>query len=349
MLYKKDEKGLFRQVDSNTRLYYDAGKFNTDIDNNCYGTYINDPSAKCDIVKTCILNNTPENLARHLSSLKIESLFDVAKSDIKNINPEIMKNIVNTFGFIVRKERDGMYRPMQFNEWVNSSRMNQDVKKVIIDNQKLSMYLREILNILRQNPILFNENKPLANPSHPNIGLQVFNNPMNMERPKRNIDLSSMIMRTNGEQKLEMPFFLNLQNVGFQQGGGLLNANNSDKIKQMFNQLFMQLENNGKELKTEDRERINKVIETAVKLETQLNQMYDEIQLYSQLQGMLKDSNTVDKVDLTEVHDITTNKVRLDETMQKIKDKVAKNLAVQQQVFQTLYLIREPIVRLIGF
>jgi hypothetical protein len=35
--------------------------------------------------------------------------------------------------------------------------------------------------------------------------------------------------------------------------------------------------------------------------------------------------------------------------MQKIKDKVAKNLATQQQVFQTLYLIREPIVRLIGF
>ncbi len=348
ILYKKDNNGLFRQVDETTKMYYDSSKFNTDIDNNCYGTYINDPSTDCGIAKV-LLNNAPENLVRYLSTFKNETLFDVAKTDIQNINPEIMKNIVNTFGFVIRKESDGVYRPMGFNEWINSSRVSADIKQVVANNKKLSIYLSEILNILRKNPVLFNENVPLANPSHPNIGLSLFNTPLNMERPKRNIDLSSMILRTNGEQKVEMPFFLNLQNVGFQTGGGIMNENNSDKIKQMFNQLFMQLEHNGKELKKEDKERINKVVETASKLEAQLNQMYEEIQLYSNLQEMLKDTNTVDSVGLTEIHDVTTNKSRLEETMQKIREKIQKNLVTQQKVFQTLYLIHDPLLRLIRF
>ena len=347
VLYKKDEKGLFRQVDAATRMYYDSSKFNTDIENNCYGTYVNDPSIDCNSGRI-LLNNTPDNLVRHLSTLKNEALFEVAKQDIQNINPEIMKNIVNTFGFIIRKE-GGIYRPMAFNEWIKSSRVSDDIKQVVINNKKLSIYLSEILNILRNNPVLFNENIPLANPSHSNIGLNVFNAPLNMERPRRNLDLSKIMMRTNGEQKLELPIFLNLQNVGFQSGGGIMNENNSDKIKQMFNQLFMQLEHNGKELKKEDKERIDKVIETATKLESQLNHMYEEVQLYSNLQEMLKDTNTVDSVDLTEIHDITTNKTRLEETMQKIKDKIQKNLITQQKVFQTLYLIHDPLIRLVGF
>jgi hypothetical protein len=348
ILYKKDEKGLFRQVDETTKMYYDSSKFNSDIDNNCYGTYLYDPSTNCNTGKI-LLNNTPENLVRDLATLKNESLFDVAKSDIRNINPEIMKNIVNTFGFIIRKEGDGIYRPMAFNEWIKSSRVNRDIKEVVAKNNKLSLYLFEILNILRNNPILFNENKPLSNPSHPNIGLNVFNVPVIMQRPKRNLDLSSIMMKTNSEQKVDLPFFLNLQNVGFQSGGGIMNQNNSDKIKQMFNQLFVQLEHSGKELKKEDKERIEKVIETSTKLEMQLNQMYEEIQLYSQLQEMLKDTNTVDSVGLTEIHDITTNKTRLEETLQKIREKIQKNVVTQQKVFQTLYLIHDPLIRLIGF
>jgi hypothetical protein len=348
ILYKKDDKGIFRQVDSATRMYYDSSKFNSDIENNCYGTYLNDPSADCKTARV-LLNSTPENLVRNLALLKHETLFEVAKSDIQNINPEIMKNIINTFGFIVRKEKDGLYRPAAFNDWIKSSKVNADVKNVVVNNKKLSIYLSEILNILRKNPVLFNQNNPLANPSHPNNGLSVFNIPLHMERPKRNLDLSSLILRTNGEQRIEMPLFLNLQNVGFQTGGNIMNENNSDKIKQMFNQLFMQLEHNGKELKKEDKERIDKVIETATKLETQLNRMYEEIQLYSNLQGMLKDSNVVEGVELSEIHDITSNKTRLEETMQKIREKIQKNLVTQQKVFQTLYLIHDPLIRLITF
>ena len=348
ILYKKDEKGIFRQVDSATKMYYDSSKFNTDIVSNCYGTYINDPSLNCDTGKV-LLNNTPENLLRDLARLKHESLFEVAKSDIQKINPEIMKNIVNTFGFIVRKEGDGVYRPSTFNDWIKSSRVNVDIKKIVVNNKKLSIYLSEILNILRKNPVLFNENVPLANPSQPNNGLSIFNVPIIMERPKRNFDLSAMILGTTGERKFEMPLFLNLQNVGFQSGGGVMNENSSDKIKQMFSQLFMQLEHNGKELKKEDKERIDKVIETATKLEGQLNRMYEEIQLYSNLQEMLKDSNTIDGVELSEIHDITSNKTRLEETMQKIRDKIQKNLVTQQKVFQTLYLIQDPLLRLVRF
>ena len=346
IVYNKDVNGIFRQVDANTKIYYDMAKLSLDADSNCYGTHINDPSADCNVANI-LLNNTPENLERNLAVISNESLFDVAKSDIQNMNPDIMKNIVNTFGFIIRKESDGVYRPMAFNEWIKSSRVSENIKKVITNNNKLKIYLSEILNILRNNPVLFNKNNPLPNPSHSNIGLNLFHSPVNMERPKRNLNLG--ILMKNNIQNVELPLFLNLQNVGFQTGGGIINENNSDKIKKMFNQLFMQLEHNGKELKKEDKERIDKVIENAVKLENQLNQMYEQIQLYSNLQEMLKDSNVIDPVDLSEIHDITTNKTRLEETMQKIRERIQKNLVTQQKVFQTLYLIHDPIIRLISF
>jgi hypothetical protein len=48
---------------------------------------------------------------------------------------------------------------------------------------------------------------------------------------------------------------------------------------------------------------------------------------------MLKDTNTVDTVGLTDIHDVTTNKVRLEETMQKIRDKIQKKLPKQKKVY----------------
>ena len=52
-------------------------------------------------------------------SLIQDNAVNSFKKILKYLNPyekQIMKNIVNTFGFIVRKESDGVYRPAAFND-----------------------------------------------------------------------------------------------------------------------------------------------------------------------------------------------------------------------------------------
>jgi hypothetical protein len=59
---------------------------------------------------------------------------------------------------------------------------------------------------------------------------------------------------------------------------------------------------------------------------------------------MLKDTNAVDSVDLSEIHDITTNKQKLDETLVKIKEKINKNLVTQQTLLHTLVVAQRPLM-----
>ena len=59
---------------------------------------------------------------------------------------------------------------------------------------------------------------------------------------------------------------------------------------------------------------------------------------------MLKDTNAIDAVDLSEIHEITTNKEKLDETLVKIKEKINKNLVAQQTLFQTLVVAQRPLM-----
>jgi hypothetical protein len=342
-IFSKDETGLYTLVNNN-KVYYDDAKLVTDLNNNCHGTFIKDGTNNCSIVMKCILNNTPQKLIRCLDSIRDEALFDVAKSDIQNINPTIMKNIIKSFGFVIRKETDGVYRPMSYNEWVKSSQINDELKELLKTNKKLNIYLREILNIIRSSPLILNENLVEKQKDYSRINMSVFHNPRNENLPRDNAyDL--LLMRQGAEQSIEMPFFVNLQT-----GGGAIGCvNNSETLKKIFTHLFAQLVDAGKELKDEDKQRILDAIDQVVKLESRLNSLVQEIELYTKLSKMIKESNEVSNIDLSEIHEITTNRQKLDETLARIREKINKNLSTQQSLFQTLIVAQRPLMRfLIG-
>jgi hypothetical protein len=352
IVFGKDKDGLYQMID-NKKVHYTDDKLKEDLNSNCYGTYINDNNDKCSLVFKCILNNNPTNLLRCLEPLREETLFDIAKSDISKINPKIMRNIIKTFGFKIRRETDGVFRPPTFDNWMNSSTIPKEVKQLVLSNKKLKIYLSEILNIIRKNPSMLDENIEEIKRDYSNIGIKQFINPFNLERPKLNENIyRDLLMKTNMPQQLDIPFFVNLDNIRLQHGGShleLMNQQvekNSQKIKRLFENLFSELVSSGKELKDEDKERIMGAIDKYSKLEIQLNTLYEEIQMYANVNKLLVDSNGVEETDIAEIHDFNQNKERINEAYKKIQNKINKNLATQNNILNALYLAQMPIIRL---
>lgn len=246
LVFNKDTTGLY-QIVNGKKLYYDDARLQTELTSNCYGTYLRDET-DCPIVFKCILNNNPQNLVRCLDSLREETLFDVARSDINNINPKIMRNIIKTFGFSVRRETDGIYRPQSFNQWMNSTTIPSSIKNLVQTNKKLRIYLGEILNIIRKNPIILDENVAEQQKDYSKMDLNVFYQPQILKRPTLSENVyRDLLTRTNIPNKLEMPFFVNLGNVGFQTGGSPDSITKeqsqriADRLKRLFNSLFQEL------------------------------------------------------------------------------------------------------------
>ena len=244
IIYNKDQNGLY-QIVNGQKLYYDVNKLELDLTNNCYGTYINDNENSCAVVATCILNNTPQNLVRCLDSLREETLFDVAKTDINNINPNIMRRIIKTFGFDIRKETDGMYRPCSMEEWMICPKIPSEVKSLVKTNKKLRIYISEIINIIRKNPIMLDENVAQNRKEYSKMNMKYFVQPIELQRPVHNDNIyRDMLLKTNMPQNFEIPFFANLNNVGIQNGGvndtitKEIGDKTSEKIKRLFDNIF---------------------------------------------------------------------------------------------------------------
>jgi hypothetical protein len=354
IVYNKDETGLYQMINGN-KVYYDVDRLQNDLQSNCYGTYINDENS-CSVVQTCILNNNPQNLVRCLDYIRSEDLFNVAKSDIKSINPEIMRNIIKTFGFDIRKETDGVYRPRSMQEWMNSNSIPSEIKELIQNNKKLRIYIGEILNIIRSNPIVLKENSGEERREYSKMGLNYFVQPVQLERPIHNENIyRNMLLKTNMPTSFDLPFFANLNNVGIQSGGVSdvvtkeMGDRTSEKLKRLFDSMFKELVNSGKELKDEDKLRIYNIIEQVGKFEAQLNTLYEEIQMYANINKMMQDTNTVEKTELSEIHDFTNNKQKIEEAYDNIRKKYQKTMQNQFQLVNALYMAQIPLVRMIGF
>ena len=359
IVYNKDDKGLLYQVVNGNKVYYDATKLESDLKSNCYGTYIKDDDNDCAIVSTCILNNSPQNLVRCLDSLRQETLFDIAKSDINSINPEIMRRIVKTFGFEIRLETDGLYRPSSMEDWMRSPKIPSEVKSLVQSNRKLKIYIGEIINIIRKNPIMLQENVAQQRKEYSKMNMSYFVQPLQLERPIHNENIyRDMLMKTNMPQNFEIPFFTSLSNVnntGVQYGGVSdaitkeIGDKTSEKLKKLFDNIFRELVDSGKELKDEDKLRIYNAIEKVGKLEAQLNTFYEEIQMFANMSKMMKDTNVIEPTDLSEIHDFTNNKDMIEEAHNKIRNKIQKTISSQYTILDALYMAQLPLIRMIGF
>ena len=296
VVYGRDDQGLYRMENGN--------KVRPQLDvKNCLGNNVD-----CDsTVATCLLSGNPSTLAKCLDSLKSEQMFAVAQSEINKLHPSVLENLLNTFGFKIAKHNNGQFLPTSFEDWkkvILPSAVSTTVQNAILKNEKLMAYLRAVVNIIRSNPIVLQQNAQMDVVGNyaKKAGLKPFVQPVFTSSKGKNFAEQGVLL--SGPSFLS-PLALNLPNVmsrfatplgmpmgmgmgmpGFMMGGDAPCVN-AELLSRTFNNLYSQMERSGKSLVEEDKRKVENAINRVAKLENELNRLMDDVKLYTRLNETL--------------------------------------------------------------
>ncbi len=293
----------------------DETRYEKDVADNCDGTFIKD----CDLVYECLLSGDPKALSRCLGKLSIDRMYDVAKSEVAKMNPKVMAKVLSTFD--IKTNKHGKVE--EYIEWRGSleSRLTQKLgaergaktAAAILGNKKLLEYLRNIMEIVRSNPVLTNEKAVTLSDLPEKVGndkIRYFIRPMNINRAAAlSTQLGTLVnqlnvLPTNFLSNLRMP--LNLANVGFGVGfgnpygliggqrGGQRNQRGAgcveDSVATMeaiYKQILEEMKRNGKDLVDDDKKRIENAIEQIKKNNSQLATALNDLKGFMKLNSAL--------------------------------------------------------------
>jgi hypothetical protein len=228
-----------------------------------------------------------------------------------------------------------IYVPETYDNWVaevvNKSAENKlmsvEARDAILSNTGLASYLQGLLSMVRSNPAILNKDlvsgtKVSASEAVPDylkqLGIQWFVSPvaqgssaavsLGADLLKSGIVMSPLEVKT----PLPVPLALAMANVSVNKGNlfpmmaggnpslykkrandGMIS--NSEMLRNMFTVAFEEMARNGKELVEEDKERIYEAIGKVNKLEGQLLQFLDYMQVYNDLQAAMRANGSFTK------------------------------------------------------
>jgi len=348
--YGRDPDGtLFRMVNGK--------KVPVDMSNPFAGNCLGSSKLNCEDnqVAKCLLSGNPKSLAHCLDRLKEEEMFNVAQSEVNGLHPSVLTKVLLTFGFTLKKYSDGLTRPIEFADWetkVLAATVTEDVAKQIKANTKLMAYLKAVVSIVRQNPIVLEcnrtaraDNSYAARAKIETFVQPIFTSPSGKPLLDQGILLSAPAMPFG----LSMPLAAGLQNVmglGMgrlplygMMGGGQSECINADLLKKTFNSLFSRMERNGKVLVDEDKAKVENSIRRVADLERQLNRLMDDIKLFTKLSETrsLSSPVPVDKFRLTDIKSEAEEK-RTDarRTLESLTESSSKNIRELSTILNTL-------------
>lgn len=291
VFYGTDESGKLFRMENGSRVY---PSLEESWANNCLGK-----SGSCTEVADCLLSGNPSSLSRCLDKLKDSSMFDVAQSELNKMHPTVVVALLRTFGFKPMKHSDGSWMPMSYDEWkekVLPKAVSEPVKAAIMANTKLQNYLRSLVTLVRQNPVIFEEGevrtkvgsyaaraerKPFVQPvftstkSTPVVSQGVL---LSGPVPMFNVPLASQIQNVTSV----LPGLSGLMGLR----GGAEPCVNAELLRRTFNTLFSQMERNGKVLVEEDKTKVENAINRVAKLENELTRLMDDVKVYSRLNNV---------------------------------------------------------------
>ena len=338
--YGRDPSGkLFRIVDGKRE--------DVDMTNPFTGNCLGSSKLDCasDDVASCLLSGDPKSLAHCLGKLKDANMFDVARNEVNKLHPSVLARLLETFGFVLKKHSDGITRPIEFSDWENNVlklTVTDDVAKQIKDNTKLMTYLKSVVSIVRQNPVLLECNKvtragnSYASKAKVETFVQpVFTSPSGKPVLDQGVLLSVPAMPFG----ISMPLAASLQNVmgvgrlplGMMgmMGGGQSECINADLLRKTFNSLFTRMERSGKVLVDEDKARVENSIRKVAELERQLNGFMDDIKLFTKLSETYSLSRPVPVVKYTRneiVSEAETKRNDAKRTLEALTESSSKNI-----------------------
>jgi len=340
--YGRDENGSLFRMENGKKVTVDmvANPFVGD----CLGNK-QDCDNPANQVAQCLLSGNPGALAHCLDNLKDANMFDVAQSEVNKLHPLVLAKLLATFGFKLKKYTDGLTKPIEFDEWENkvlATTVTDEVAKQIKANTKLMSYLKAVVSIVRQNPILLECNKQLKadNTYAAKAKIETFIQPVFTSPRGRSLFEESVLLSTPAMPfGMSMPLAAQLQNVmGMSMsrlpfmgmvGGGPSECVNADLLRKTFNSLFSRMERSGKVLVDEDKAKVENTINQVATLERQLNRFMDDIKLYTKLSETYSLSNPVPVERIRDV-DIATRAAEkrsdVSKTLASLTDASNKNI-----------------------
>ena len=287
--YGRDEKGLFRVSDGNKVYVSDMGDA---FAGKCLGVDLN---CESDLVANCLLSGSPLALSKCLATLGSASMWNVAQSEVNKLHPAVIVKVLTTFGFKIEKYSDGVSRPLSFDDWkekVLKTQVTQEVREKIEKNVKLMNYLKALVSIVRDNPVVLDCNQVTQTASSyaTKAGIKPFVPPV-FTSPKVTPNIMDQGILLSGPS---LPLALNIQNVmrmpqmmglplGVMGGGAQPQCINAELLRKTFNNLFTQMERKGKVLVDEDKAKVLNAINRVENLENELTRLMDDVKLFTKL------------------------------------------------------------------
>jgi len=298
----------------------------------CYGTGIkrNSSIGACSDVYKCLLDVKPGDISRCAAELENEDLFEVDAMTIQNINPKIMKLILQNLGVKISKEF-GSSVCESFESWLSRT----PIRNVVIKNKNLSRYIRTIINVIRSNPLILN-----PAPSKNLYGLTTFKTPETLQnRSRKSESLADMLLYTKnfsgGNINTSYPDNLRFIMPNMSGGDGEY-SENAAQIKKLFDVLFAELDKAGVPLVENDQKRIYDTINRMSKLELDVPRLLEDLRVYTDLIKLI-DEKEKNETKLDDFRDIRNNKTQLTELVNKVNKKIQANINRQNLIFQVLY------------
>jgi hypothetical protein len=158
-IYRRDKDGkLERKQDDGT--YAPVRDDEVREGNNCYSTQI----SRCDEIYNCLLSGDKRALRRCLRKYANEQdLFDVAKTELKNVHPDVVQKLLNTF----HVEPNEHYM-----EWLGNVRQRlvsalgesdgEEVHQAMLNNRALLNYIHGLIDVANANPTIRGDDRVLS-------------------------------------------------------------------------------------------------------------------------------------------------------------------------------------------
>jgi hypothetical protein len=368
-VYTMKNDQLYYKDGSAPEVKYTQGEIDA-LAGNCFTTGIADKdNNNCQTVFYALLSGKPQKLHDHLATLKNQDMFQVARSEIEKMDPIVIVQLLKTFGFTPRKELpSGKYLPPSFSEWTSKilpRSVDEETKKAILGNTTLMEYLKAIVNLVRNNPVIIEANRKSTSFGRSKFAeraeLQVFHQPTISKARSLNADILHQGVLMSQSFNPVMPLTSMLGNVMMNRGinptiqligGGSSDQTcvNANMLKDMFSVTYAEMERNGKVLVEEDKQKIEAAIHKISKLETQLIKILEDFKFFTKINSALSVGGTVavDPVTLKEVVSSAENKVST-EAMNNLSSCASQNINEQSQLMSDLvFKVQRALVELLS-
>jgi hypothetical protein len=310
---KKADGLLYRQEPGKTEVQFDINEVK-EVARGC-GTRTN---AACDVsVYRCLLSGEPKNLSSCLNKLRDANMFNVAKKEVDEMSPKVALQLLKTFGFkIAYDPKLGKNAPPSFEHWVAhilpKSVDNAETLNAIRGNVQLMNYLNGVVNLVRGNPDLINQQAaaPATGTYANKAGVKHFMAPPSGRSSVGPVVLQQGILtpRSNG---LDLSLVQRIPNLfGSLQGlslGNMMGGGHKDlcfnarALAQMFDTTYSEMERHGKVLVDADKQRINDAVKRVNHLEEQLMRINEDIKQFNKLHSIISAGQGLDEVNLKDV------------------------------------------------